>query len=131
MFRILSSFIGFMLAIVVSIFIFAPDRIPSGWGIKPTPVEINVGSNLGGELISALTGKSDKSVRIKNTHDGVLYNVDVKLYNADMALKKQHIEATLPINGMLRLGWAQQWNIEEGDQVNVSAAAYQAVNWAL
>ena len=131
MLRFLSSFFGFTLAIVVSIFIFAPDRIPSGWGMQPTPVEINVGSNLGGELVSALTGKSDKNIRIKNSHNDVLYNVIVTLYNDEMQLKKQFIKDVLPINSVLTLGWAQQWNIQKGDQVSVSAAAFQSVNWAL
>jgi len=129
--RILSSFIGFMLAVIVSIIIFAPDRIPAGWGFEAVPVDINVGSNLGGELISALTGKSDKNVRIKNTHNKPLYNVQVTLYDANMNVKKQFLKPALGINSVLTLGWAEQWDIQIGDQVGVTAAAFQAVVWAL
>lgn len=131
MFRILSSFIGFMLAVVVSIIIFAPDRIPAGWGFEDVPVEVNVGSNLGGELISALTGKSDKNVRIKNIHNKPLYNLQVTLYNDNMKVKKQFIKQILGINSVLTLGWAEEWDIQSGDKVSVSAAAYQSVEWAL
>jgi len=131
MFRILSSFIGFFLAVVVSIVIFAPDRIPVGWGIEKVPAEVNVGSNIGGELISALTGKSDKNVRITNTSRKPLYNLQVTLYNADMTVKKQFIKQALGINSTLTLGWAEQWDIQPGDQVGVAAAAYQSVIWAL
>lgn len=131
MFRILSSFIGFMLAIILSIFIFAPDRIPAGWGFNAVPIEVNVGTNLGGELMSALTGKSDKNVRIKNIHSAPLFNVQVILYDSKMTLKKQYIADRLPINNVLTLGWAEQWDIQSGDQIKVSAAAYQSVMWAL
>ncbi len=129
--RILSSFIGFMLAVVISIVIFAPDRIPAGWGFEDVPVEVNVGTNLGGELISALTGKSDKNVRILNKHNKPLYNLQITLYNADMIVKKQYIKASLGINSVLTLGWAEQWDIQTGDQIEVSAAAFKAVIWAL
>jgi len=131
MFRILSSFIGFMLAVIVSIVIFAPDRIPVGWGFESIPVEVNVGSNLGGELISALTGKSDKNVRIKNTHNEPLFNVQITLYDANMNIKKQYFKQALGINSVLTLGWAEQWDIQVGDQVGVTAAAFQSVIWAL
>ena len=131
MFRVLSSFIGFMLAIVLSIFIFAPDRIPAGWGFKTVPVEVNVGTNLSGELMSALTGKSDKNVRIKNVHTAPLFNVQVILYDENMMLKKQYIKDRLPINNVLTLGWAEQWDIQNGDQIKISAAAYQSIMWAL
>jgi len=131
MFRILSSFIGFMLAIVVSIFIFAPDRIPTGWGFSPVPVEVNISSSLGSELIGSLTGKSDKNVRIKNIHSAPLYNLHVTLFDKEMILKKQFIQPILPINNILTLGWAEQWDIKQGDKVNISAAAYRSVDWAL
>ncbi len=131
MLRTLSSFIGFMLAIILSIFIFAPDRIPVGWGYKPVPVEVNVGTNLGGELISALTGKSDKNIHIKNIHTAPLFNVHVILYDSNMTLKKQFIKDRLPINSVLTLGWAEQWDIQNGDQIDISAAAYQSILWAL
>jgi len=131
MLRILSSFIGFMLAIVVSIFIFAPDRIPAGWGFAPVPVEVNISSSLGSELIGSLTGKSDKNVRIQNTYSAPLYNLQVTLFDAELKLKKQFIQPVLPINSILTLGWAEQWDIRPGDKVTISAAAYHSVDWAL
>ncbi len=131
MFKALSSFIGFMLAIIVSIVIFAPDRIPAGWGFEPVPVEVTVGSNLGGELISALTGQSDKNVRIKNIYNQPLYNLHATLYDADMQIKKQIIKQSLGINSILTLGWAEQWDIQTGDQLHVSAAGFKAEVWAL
>ena len=56
--RIISSFIGFLLAITLSIFIFAPDRLPAGYGFQPVPVELNVTNSLAGDLVESLTGKS-------------------------------------------------------------------------
>ncbi|MBL7003123.1 MAG: hypothetical protein ISR69_03750 [Gammaproteobacteria bacterium] len=131
MFKILSSFVGFLLAFLVSIAIFAPDRIPAGWGFEAVPVEVNINSDLGSQLFSSITGKSKKNVRIKNISMSPIYNLQVNLLDADKKLKKQFVADKLTASGILTLGWAEEWDVQEGDQVAVKAAAYKEVLWAL
>lgn len=129
--RIISSFIGFVLAIVITIFIFAPDRLPVGYGFEPVPVELTVQNTLAGELVETVTGKSAKNLVIKNTSDKVINNLTLTLRDKDGKIKHQHIEPRLPIAGEVTLGWAQNWSFEPGDELEAAASTYYKVIWAL
>ena len=131
MIRILTSFIGFLLAIVVAILIFAPDRLPVGYGFKPVPVEVELENSLAGQLVESVTGKSGKNVVLTNTSDSAINNLTVSLLDDDDNIKHQHIESKLPVSGKLTLGWGNQWAIESGDQLEVKASGYYKVLWAL
>lgn len=129
--KILTSFIGFFLALVVAIVIFSPERIPNGWGIEPTPVELSVSSDLGSEIFGSLTGKSRINIKLKNQLSKPIYNLEVNLYDIDKKLKHQFIQPQMTAQESLTLGWLQKWNIMETDSVTISAAAYQEVIWSL
>jgi hypothetical protein len=129
--RILSSFIGFLLAISVTIVVFAPERLPAGLGIKPVPVELVVENSLAGQIMEKLIGDSGKDLVLTNIHNRPLYNVTVTLRDTEQNIKHQHISQTLPASERLRLGWIKQWRIDPGDQLEVSASAYYKVVWAL
>jgi len=77
--RILTSFIGFVLAIVITIFIFAPERLPIGYGFKPVPVELVVENTLTGQIVESVTGKSGKNLVLTNTSGAPINNLTVTL----------------------------------------------------
>ncbi len=129
--RIISSFIGFLLAIVITIFIFAPDRLPVGYGFEPVPVELTVQKTLAGELVETMTGESAKNLVIKNTSNKIINNLTLTLRDKDGKIKHQYIELRLPINGEVSLGWLQKWSFEPGDELEAAASAYYKVVWAL
>jgi hypothetical protein len=129
--RIISSFIGFALAIAISIFIFAPDRLPVGYGFKPVPVELVVENNLASQLVETVTGKSAKNLVLKNTSDTPIYNLTLTLMDENKQIKHQHVTALLPAAQEVTLGWANKWSIQAGDQLEVKASAYYQVVWAL
>jgi hypothetical protein len=129
--RIVSSFIGFALAIAISIFIFAPDRLPVGYGFKPVPVELVVENNLASQLVETVTGKSAKNLVLTNTSDAPIYNLTLTLLDENRQIKHQHVTALLPAAQEVTLGWANKWSVQPGDQLEVKASAYYQVVWAL
>ncbi len=129
--RILSSFIGFALAIILAIFIFAPDRLPVGYGFEPVPVDLTVENTVVGELVEKMTGANGKNLVIRNTANKVLNNLTLTLRGKDGKIKRQHIVERFPIAGKVTLGWAQDWAFEPGDELEAAASAYYKVVWAL
>ena len=129
--RILTSFIGFVLAIAVTVFIFAPDRLPVGYGFEPVPVELMVENSFAGQVVETVTGKSGKDLVITNTHAKPLYNLTVTLRDAEGRIKHQHVSPVMPAAKKLKLGWAQNWVVSSGDELELSASAYYKVVWAL
>lgn len=129
--KFISSLFGSLTAFVIAIAVFAPDRIPPGWGFSTTPVEINISSDLGSELMGALTGTSIKNIRVKNLNDGPLHNFNIRLYSENNTLKSHLVKEILLASETLTIGWPEQWDIKQGDHVVVSAALYKEVKWAL
>ena len=129
--RFVSSFIGFALAIVISIFIFAPDRLPVGYGFKPVPVDLVVENSLASQLVETVTGKSAKNLVVTNTSSEPIYNLTLTLKDKDNNIKHQHITSLLAASQKVSLGWANQWSVQPGDQLEVKASAYYQVVWAL
>lgn len=129
--RILTSFIGFLLAIVITIFIFAPDRLPVGYGFKPVPVELVVNNSLAGELVQQITGNSGKNLILKNMSTSPINNLTVTLRDADHNIKHQYVKAVMPAANEVTLGWVKNWSIESGDELEVEASAFYKVVWAL
>ncbi len=129
--RILSSFIGFILAIVVAIIIFAPERLPVGYGFEPVPVELVVENTLTGQLVESMTGKSGKNVVLTNTSSAPLNNLTVSLLDSGNNIKHQHIESKMPASATLTLGWVNNWTIDAGDQLEVKSSGFYKVLWAL
>ncbi len=129
--RILSSFIGFVLAIVVTIFIFAPEKLPVGYGFKPVPVELLVKNSIAGELVEQFTGKSGKNLVLKNISVTPINNLTVTLRDENNNIKHQYIATIMPAAKEVTLGWVNNWSIESGDELEVMASAYYRVFWAL
>lgn len=129
--RILTSFIGFVLAIVITIFIFAPERLPVGYGFEPVPVELVVQNSLAGELVQKITGNSSKSLILKNVSNSKINNLTVTLRDGNQNIKHQYIAPVMPAANEVTLGWVKNWSIESGDELEVMASAYYRVVWAL
>jgi len=129
--RILTSFIGFVLAIVITIFIFAPERLPVGYGFEPVPVELVVKNSLAGELVQKITGNSSKNLVLKNISTTPINNLTVTLRDGEQNIKHQYIAAIMPAANEVTLGWVKNWSIESGDELEVMASAYYRVVWAL
>jgi len=129
--RILTSFIGFVLAIVITIFIFAPERLPIGYGFKPVPVELVVENTLTGQIVESVTGKSGKNLVLTNTSGAPINNLTVTLKGENQQIKHQYIAPVLPAAQKVNLGWAKNWSVEAGDELEVKASAYYQVVWAL
>lgn len=129
--RLLTSFLGFILAILVMILIFAPERLPAGYGFKPVPVELVVESTLAGQLVETMTGKSGTNLVIRNTSDAPLNNVTVTLRDDASNIKHQYVSALMPAAEVVTLGWAKNWVVKSGDELEVKASGYYKVLWAL
>ena len=129
--RILTSFIGFVLAIAITIFIFAPERLPVGYGFEPVPVELVVENSLTGALVESVTGKSGKNLVLTNTSTTPINNLTVTLRDRDLKIKHQYISPVMPAAKRINLGWTKNWSVEEGDELEVKASAYYKVVWAL
>ncbi|MCP4077164.1 MAG: hypothetical protein GY744_13385 [Gammaproteobacteria bacterium] len=129
--RILTSFIGFVLAIAVTIVIFAPDRLPVGYGFEPVPVELVVQNSIAGDLVQKITGNSSKNLVLKNVSTSPINNLMVTLKDGKQNIKHQYIAPVLPAASEITLGWVKQWSIESGDELEVTASSYYKVIWAL
>ncbi|MCK4708240.1 MAG: hypothetical protein KAU21_06460 [Gammaproteobacteria bacterium] len=129
--RILTSFIGFVLAIVITIIIFAPDRLPVGYGFEPVPIELVVRNSLAGELVQKITGKSSKNLVLKNMSTTSINNLTVTLRDGDSNIKHQYVAPVMAAANEVTLGWVKNWSIEAGDELEVMASAYYRVIWAL
>jgi len=129
--RILTSFIGFLLAIAVTVYFVAPERLPPGYGFEPVPVELVVESSLAGELVERFTGKSGKNLILKNNSATPIYNLTATLRDENKVIKHQYVETMLPASQLVTLGWARQWEVNPGDELEVKAATFYKVVWSL
>lgn len=129
--RIVTSFVGFVLAIAITIFIFAPERLPAGYGFEPVPVELVVENTLAGQLVETVTGKGGKNLVIKNTSSSPINNLMVTLRDENHQIKHQYIMPVMPAAKEVTLGWAREWMVQSGDELEVKASAYYKVVWAL
>jgi len=129
--RFITSFISFSIAILLAIVIFAPDRIPPGYGYEPVPVELEVVSSITGQIVESVTGKSGKNIVVKNMAEKPIYNVRITLLNGENQIKHQFVKSTLPASEKITLGWAQKWEILSGDQLEIIASMYYKSTWAL
>jgi hypothetical protein len=129
--RFLSSFLGFALAIIISIFIFAPERLPVGYGFEPVPVDLVVENSLASQLVETVTGQNAKNLVITNTSDRPINNLTITLRDENRNIKHQYIANLVPAAEQITLGWAQKWSFASGDELEAVASTYTKVIWAL
>ncbi len=129
--RLLTTLIGFLLALFIAIIVFAPDRLPSGYGFSPAPVALKVEGSIADQIVESLFGEDAKTLVLSNSSEKPLYNVVVTLRGKDGRIRKQSIRSVLPAAEQLRLGWVDGWKMEPGDVLEVKASLYKPVEWAL
>ena len=87
--RLLTSFFGFLLAIGVTIYLVAPERLPAGYGFQPVPVELVVESTLAGELVDTINHYSTlddgKAFWDLRTKDNMNIAYGLYIYHVDSA----------------------------------------------
>jgi len=129
--RLISTIAGFLLALVIAILVFAPDRLPAGYGFTPAPVSLKVEDTIAEQIVEALFGEDTKTLVLTNSSDKPLYNVVATLRDKEGRIKKQAIRSVLPAAGQMRLGWVDGWKVEPGDLLEVKTSLYKPVEWAL
>lgn len=131
--RFLSTFLAVILAITSSVILFAPERVPPGIGIKPTPMSLTVQEDVAMKMFGAIMGTPNqtRSLSITNDSDHTLHNIEAALIDKDGKIKTVYQLPSLIAKAHFRLGWAQQWQIETGDSVSIKASLFYPKKWAL
>jgi len=131
--RFISTFLAVSLAIIASVVLFAPERLPPGYGMSEIPVAVNIKEDTAMKMLGAITGnkQQSKSLSISNDSAETLHNLEVRLIDADGSIKNVYQLPSLIGKGSFRLGWAQDWRIQTGDTVQMRASLYYPKKWAL
>ncbi len=129
--RLLSTIGGFLLALLIAILVFAPDRLPAGYGFTPAPVGLKVEDSIAEQIVETLFGEDAKTLVLTNSSDKPLYNVVATLRDKGGRVKKQAIRSVLPAAERLRLAWVDGWKVEPGDTLEVRTSLHKPVEWAL
>lgn len=129
--RLFTTLAGFLLALFIAILVFAPDRLPAGYGFTPAPLALKVEDTIAEQIVETLFGEDAKTLVLTNQSEKPLYNVVATLRDKDGGIKKQAIKSVLPAAEQLRLGWVEGWKVEPGDILEVKASLHKPVEWAL
>lgn len=120
--RIIAFFIATFAAITISVFLFAPERLPSGVGITRVPVEVAQRSSrirVGDVLV------------VTNTSKNPLYNVNVSCQSPEKDSNMTWFASELKPGASIELGWMQKWRIHPGDKIEISASGYRSMIWSI
>ena len=113
-------FLAVLAAIAVAVFIFAPERLPSGIGLVPVPMEVRTRPSLAGEgqvaIISNPTGKT-------------LHNVLLFCRNSSTNEEKTYLEETWVPGKSIEIGWVEGWRFLSGETLTISASGYASKTW--
>lgn len=113
-------FVAVLAAICVGVFLFAPEKLPSGVGLEPVPIEVNVRDSMVDE---------GKVAIIRNPTAKTLHNVLLVCTNAELKQEKRYLEETWAPNRELELGWMEGWKWVSGETLTVSASGYAEKTW--
>lgn len=127
MWKLLSTFVAVLAAIVVAVVLFAPERLPPGIGLQPVPVDVTVSKSLVGQVL----GQDRTEVTVTNAADRPLHNVTLALRARDGRDKKTARVPQWPPGESRDLGWMKGWEIQPEDRLEISASGYYAVTWRL
>ena len=115
-----SIFLAVFLAIALAVLVFAPERLPSGIGVTPTPIEVTQRPSFFGQGQVAM---------FRNPTATTLYKVKIVLIDAKGNFVKAGERETWPPGETLQLGWLEGWQIQAGSVVRISAAGHYARSW--
>ena len=114
------TFGSVLAAIVVAVALFAPERLPSGWGLGPVPLRVDIRDSLVGE---------GKVAMIQNPTGKTLHNVVIVCRSPTRETAKQYLEETWAPGRVLELGWAEGWRWEKGEKLTISASGFYSCKW--
>ncbi|MEO1851320.1 MAG: hypothetical protein ABGX71_12215 [Methyloprofundus sp.] len=115
-----SIFFAIFAAITAAVFIFAPDRLPSGVGITPVPIEAYARPSIFGQ---------GQVAGLKNSTGKTLHNVKISLFEADGKMIKGAVREQWPPGESMELGWLEGWKINKGTRLKASASGYFPKSW--
>jgi len=118
--KAVSVFLAVFFAIALSVLLFAPERLPSGIGITPTPIEASQRTSLFGQGQVAI---------FKNPTANTLHNVKVLLLDANGGIIKGDQRQVWGPGKFIELGWLEGWTITPGTVIKVSASGHYAKTW--
>lgn len=118
--KAVSVFLAVFFAIALSVLLFAPERLPSGIGITPTPIEATQRASLFGQGQVAI---------FKNPTANTLHNVKVLLLDANGGIIKGEQHPIWGPGKFIELGWLEGWTITQGTLIKVSASGHYPRTW--
>lgn len=112
----LKVFLAVLAAIAVGVFLFAPERLPSGIGLKPLPMKVTKRTSL------VTFGRGWVAV-IENQAPVTLHNVNLTC--TDVTGKNKVIfKETWPPNETFEIGAFEGWVFESGETLKIEVSGY-------
>lgn len=115
----LGTFAAVLAAIIAGVVFFAPERLPSGVGLAPVPMEVSFRDSVFGEGRVAI---------IQNPTGKTLHNV-VCIRKDRAGNDDGRMEESWAPSRQVELGWAEGWRWQKGDTLTISASGYSSKTW--
>ncbi len=118
--KAISIFLAVFFAIALSVLLFAPERLPTGIGISPTPIEAAQRSSFLGQGQVAI---------LRNPTVKTLHNVLIVLQDKSGNIMKTEQHETWEPGVEKQHGWLEGWEIDSDTRVRISASGYYPQIW--
>ena len=115
-------FIAVFAAIVVAVFVFLPEKLPSGVGIKAIPVKVSMRESAVGKGLVAV---------ISNCSGKTLYNMKIVCKNFEFNQEKIYTEEEFTPEHTIEIGWMEGWKFCKGEVLKISVSGYLAGTWTI
>jgi hypothetical protein len=112
--------LAIVLAVALALAVIPSRWLPSGIGLRPTPLSV--------EFKPSLVGLGQVAI-IENPTETTLYGV--KMFTAESRASGKpdlHKETWRP-GESLKLGWTKGWRFDSGETFRASAAGYRTMRW--
>ncbi len=115
-----SIFFTVLLAIFVVLFLFAPERFPSGIGFSRVPIEASARESMVG---------LGRVVELTNPADKIIHKVKITLFDVNNEVINDALKEKWAPGDSHVFGWIGGWKIEKGYKLKVKAAGYLSRTW--
>jgi hypothetical protein len=120
--RSLGVFVAVLAAIVVAVFLFFPDRLPIGVGLKPVPLKAS--------LRPALLGPGQVAV-LSNPTAQTIHNVRIVCRNDALDQQAVFVQEEWKPGQSIEIGWAEGWAFQNGETISASASGFSEQRWTV
>lgn len=117
----IGMFFAVFLAICVGVALFTPEKLPSGIGLSPVPMQV--------ELRASLIGEG-KVATIINLSDKTLHNVKLTCVNKQTGETKTYSYETWAPKEIKEIGWAEGWKWLSGEALIITASGFSPRTWS-